>query len=514
MSPNRRIFLNIIATYGRSLYALLIGVFTSRWVLKALGSVDYGLLGVIGGFTAFIAFINNILSVGVGRFFAVSIGKASCSDSHEDGLIECHEWFSTAVVTHLIVASILMAVGYPIGIWAINNFLQIPLDRINDCKLVFMFSCIVCYLSMISVPINAMYTAKQYIAELTIYSFATTTLNALFVYYMASNPGVWLARYAFWACFLGVMPQLIIMVRGLYIFEECKFKLKYAFSRKRIKQLIYYCGWNALGAGGSMLRNQGIQVLVNKYFGPAVNASISITNNINAQSMTLSGAMLGAFSPAIANAYGARDMEKMRSMSYRASKFSMLLILIFTIPLALELKEVLTLWLVKPPPFVYGLTMLVLGVTIVDQASIGQMLAVLAQGKIAFYQAVLGTCLIITFPLAWLFLAIGFNVYYVVVAMLTTTIFCSIGRVLFAKVLVGMSVSLWVHKIVFPILVISVVTAFLGETTKIFMSPSFLRVCTTTLMCEVVFLPLSWFLLLNRTEREYVSSRVRAFINR
>ena len=128
MTPNRRIFLNIVATYGRSLYALVIGLFCGRWTLMALGEVDYGLLGVVGGLTAFISFFNGIMSGAIGRFYAVSVGARKVSD--DEGLEECRAWFTTAVVIHTILPIALMVIGYPIGEWAVRNYLIIPPDRV------------------------------------------------------------------------------------------------------------------------------------------------------------------------------------------------------------------------------------------------------------------------------------------------------------------------------------------------------------------------------------------------
>lgn len=508
MTANRRIFLNIIATYGRSLYALAIGLFTARWALEALGHVDYGLYGVVGGLAAFISFFNSLLAVGVGRFYAISVGKGSVKGSEGEGLDDCHKWFSTAVTLHLMLASVLMLIGYPVGAWAVKNFLTIPADRVADCVWVFRFVCITCFLGMVTVPINAMYTAKQYIAELTIYSFATTTANAVFLYYIVTHPAIWLRQFALWSCMLAVLPQVIITLRGCFIFKECRFKLRYAFSLTRLCQLTYYCGWTALGFGGSMLRNQGIQVLVNMYFGPRVNASMAVANNVNGHTTTLSGAMLGAFQPAIVNAYGAGDLERMRALAYRAGKFSILLIMLFTIPLSLELKEVLRLWLINPPQYVYGLCLVMFIMTIIDQSATGHMMAVNARGKIAKYQAFLGTSLLLTLPLAWIFCALGGNVYWIAVALLATMTFCALGRVWFARDLVGMSAWYWIKRIVAPAAVSGVICLAIGYIPQIFMAPSFIRIVVTTLFCEVSFIPLAYFVVLEPSERAHLASRL------
>ena len=144
MSPNRRIFLNIVATYGRSLYTIAVGLFCGRWTLMALGQTDYGLMGLVGGLITFVTFINNLLSESVGRFYAVSVGAARKKGNEANGLEDCRRWFNTAVVIYTLIPVLLIAIGYPIGMWAVNNFLTIPVDRVEACRWVFRFSCLSC----------------------------------------------------------------------------------------------------------------------------------------------------------------------------------------------------------------------------------------------------------------------------------------------------------------------------------------------------------------------------------
>ena len=319
MSQNRRIFINIIATYGRSLFALVCGLFTGRWVLMALGEVDYGLYGVVGGLTVFIAFFNSLLAGAMGRFYAVSIGQAQICENQEDGIEECQRWFNTALTVHLGIPILLMAIGYPLGKYAVQHWLTIPVDRIMPCIQVFRLACVSCIISMINVPFAAMYTAKQYIAELSIYSFIQTVANFFFVYYMATHPGDWLLGYAIGACIVFVVPQIVICFRAMHIFPECRFNRHYMFDVSRLKRLGNFAGWQMIGALGGLLRGQGVAVVVNKFLGPRLNASISVANTVNSHASMLSSAMIGAFMPAITTAYGAVDYIRMPPCQFAGS---------------------------------------------------------------------------------------------------------------------------------------------------------------------------------------------------
>ncbi len=508
MTANRRIALNVVATYGRSLYAMVLGLFTARWALQALGQVDYGLYGVVGGLTAFVAILNSLLATGVARFYAISVGKMS--QDRDVGLRECHHWFTTAVVVHSCLASGLVLVGYPLGVWVVEHYLTIPADRIVLCVWVWRFALLSCFVSMASVPFQAMYTAKQEIAELTIYAFVTSTLNALFLYYMVTHPGVWLAKYAAWLCLMGVVPQLLIAMRAWRLYDECRF-VRSAVSGclGRIRDLLGYSGWLTFGFLGGLVRSQGMAILVNKAFGPALNASMTIGHTLSIHCDSLSGSLVGAFSPAIMNAYGAGDFEGMRKLAYRACKLATIFLLMFAIPLMLEVDEVLALWLKEPPAFAGSLCIAFLVSAIVDKTAIGHMIAVNAVGKIAVYQTVLGSALIAALPIAGLFLWFGWGVPAIGWALVISMVACAWGRVWFARTLAGLSAGHWARHVLLPILVLTAGSFACGVLPRLWIAPSLGRMCLTALFVETVLCLSAWWLVFDANEREFVAEKFR-----
>lgn len=512
MNQNRRIILNVLATYGRSLYALILGLFAGRWALMALGTIDYGLLGVVGGLTVFISFFNTILASSVSRFYAYSVGATQKACSYEAGLDECRRWFNTALFIHTIIPTILIIIGYPIGVWAIKSFLSIPLERIGVCVGVFRFVCISCFIGMINIPFSAMYTAKQYIAELTVYGVVSSTVNVIFLYYMVTNPGDWLLKYAAWKCFVAILPQIIIMLRAIIIFPECRFRIKFLFDGIRLIQLFKFAFWQMFGALGWMLNEQGMSILINKYFGPEYNASRTVSSTINGQANSLTSAMVGAFVPAITQACGANNRDEMISMAYRADKFGLALSLIFFLPLSIELKEVVNLWLKNPPPATVGLCMLAMVGILMNNSSIGFMSAIMANGKIALYQITLGSVLIFVLPVAWLCCHCCFSIY--VVTSIATIAFCihSFLRVVFARYLLNISILMWFSKVVIPCIVTILMSLIVGLCSVYFIKPSFIRVIFTTILVEITFLPMLWFVILDDIERRVVSSKIAILI--
>ena len=483
-------------------------------MLMALGHEGYGLYGVVGGMTFFLSFFNGLSATAISRFYAYEVGKAANAESYEEGLLECRRWFNTAFMIHSVVPLACVIVGYPIGEWAVCNWLSIPHERIGECVWVFRFACISCLASMVNVPFQAMYTAKQYIAELTIYGIAASTLQACFLYYIASHPSDWLVRYSAWTCLIAVVPQVIICLRALRVFPECKINLRLCWSRVRVKSLLYYSGWHAFGALGGLFRGQGIAILVNKYFGANANAAMSIANTVNGQTGSLAAAMQGAFTPAISHACGAGDDAKMRSLAYRACKFGLILTLMFAIPLSVEIKNVITLWLKTPPPYAAGLCLCMFAMLVVDKSTIGHMCAVNAKGRIALYQFVLGGCLILTLPVAWVLAEMGYGIYSIGVALFSMTAISAIGRVWFARKLAGMSMRIWVAKIVLPIGIVAAIALGACFMSRLMMPPTLLRLCITGVVAEITLLPLAWGVVLQKEEREYVTERIAQVKNR
>ena len=477
----------------------------------ALGEVDYGLYGVVGGLTAFISFFFGILSGSVGRFYAFAIGQASVAKNPEEGLEECRRWFSLAVTIHSVAPLVLMVICYPIGEWAVRSFLTIPVDRVESCVWVFRFVCISCFLGMVSVPFNAMYSAKQYIAELTAYSFVTATLNVVFLYYMVTHPGVWLTRYAFWQLLLILAPNLIIAIRAHILFPECRFRKAYAWDWNKYKQMLTYTGWNTFGTLGAVLKGQGIAILVNKYYGPAVNAAMNIANTVSGQAQTLSGAMQNAFAPAITTAAGAGDYAKVRTLTFGFCKFGMILSLVFMIPLSLELPEIMRLWLKNPPEYATGLCWLMLLIAFIDKNTLGHGVAVMACGNIKWYQIVLGSFNLLALPLAWMFAANGGNVYSVVLGTLIAWVLLVYGRVIFARNLLGLSILEWLKKVMLPIWIVLLIAGVVGFIPQIVMPQSLIRIAVTAISSTLVYFPLVWFVALNDDERSFVKDRFRRF---
>lgn len=510
MTQNRRIILNICATYGRSLYALVLGLMSARWTLAILGQVDYGLMGVVGGLTAFIAFFNGLLAGAIGRFYAVNVGLAMKSGSESEGLEECRKWFNTAIVIHSFVPLILILVGYPFGVWAIEKWMTIPPDRVHACIWVFRFVCVSCLVGMVNVPFSAMYGAKQYIAELTVYSVISTTINFFFLWYMLSHPGEWLAKYACFTMLVTVVPQLVICYRAIRVFPECKLRPAYFFDRSRFKELSIYAFWQFFGNAGGLVRSQGITLLVNKCFGPIMNGSMAIANSVAGHTDTLSASLTGAFSPVVMNLEGKGERDKMLSMACRSSKFGSLLCLVFLLPLTLEVRSILLLWLENPPPLTADACMFTFAIILMDQFSRGLNISVCASGKIGMFSAMIGSMHVMSLPVAILIVVIGGGGFLSVLGVLVVFKAVGIGwGAMIAKKTMGFPIAFWIRDVVIPVSCTVVLCLFVGHFVKWLLGAFlFLRMGIAFGCMELLLALLSWRFVLNKEENEYFWNQI------
>ena len=507
MTQNKRIFFNVVATYVRNIYSVIIGLFCGRWMLKVLGEVDYGLLGVVGGMVAFMTFFNAVLASSVTRFYSYSVGS-KLIDEH-DGVEECRRWFNVAFLLHTVVPILLILIGYPIGKYVIENFLTIPIDRIVPCIWIWRFVMISSFITMVSVPFQAMYYARQEIAELTMYGVVTTTVKAVMLYWMLRHPGFWLVKYSFLSMLLVIVPQLLIVGRALSVYPECKFNHRYIWDQKRIRELIQFAGMRFVSTASMLIGNSGSTILVNKILGPSKNASASIGSLVSAQSASLSGAISGAFGPAVTNAAGAKDHELMKKLAYRASTFGTICVLIFVLPLSLEIDEVMRLWLENPPAGAGRLCLCYLCVVVLERISDGQWMSVYASGRITGYQVCEAIAWLLMLPTGFLLMRCGYDVASIGVSMVIVKSFTAVAKVYYARKECGLSIRYWMCKIVFPLLgasLFSLIPALFVVNT---LNSGFIRIIVTTGVICSSFLFLCWVTVVDKDSKNAILLQIK-----
>lgn len=513
MTENRRIALNIVATYGRSVFGVLCGIFSTRWVLEALGQLDFGLYGLVGSMVVFVSFLNIQFSSAIARYYAYAIGAAKTAINNRQALEECRSWFSIALLVHVALPVLLLVIGYPLGVHAMRcGWIDVPQERICDCIWLWRFVCASCFVGMLNVPFQAMYTAKQYISELTIYSFVQTVLRTTFIYYMVVHPRNWLVGYGLGMLLLAVIPELMICLRACLVFPECRIRLGAIRQLWRIPRLGGYAFWQGVGGLGYLASHQGMCVLVNNAFGPRFTGSFSVAQTVAGEAASLTGALQGAFAPAITSAYGENNLSRMRDLAFNACRYGTALTLLFAVPMALEINCLLRLWLKNPPPNSVEMCLAVLAFIAIEKLSVGHLAAVNASGRVAGFQFLRGLLRMAVIPIALVFHFAGFGLVATMSALPISAAVVVLGDVLMARTLVGMGGRQWISSVLVPLSLVLGTALLVGSLPRLIMPESFVRLVCSSVLSVSVMAVVSWRVILQEQERVSLMSHGKRVI--
>ena len=513
MTKSKRIILNTLATYGRSVLSLFVGVFSSRWLLMGMGERDLGLQCVVGSLVGAIVILETVMQVAVARFYAYAVGETEKLGPEKGADEVCH-WFNVVFLIHLVLPLLVIIIGYPLGLYVVEHWLTIPPERLDACRFVFQCSLAVTFITMISTPYIAMYQARQLIVELSVFSVIRTVVNFGFTFsllYVTCDKLVYAALFG-----AGITLAILgtQMLRARRHFPECRVRMDYLVDFSRLKRIFVYFFWEIFSCTGNMTRQQGTSIVINEYFGPSVNAAWQIAQTLSNQAMALSNSLMGALTPAVTTEEGAGERAKMIALSFRTCKFGALLILVFSVPLIAEVDEVLRLWLVKPPAFAGELCSCILVAFIVEKIGLGHHVAISANGKIGFYHIIVGTTFFLSVPIAIALIYFGCGAVSVGYMFIISFALISAERVVLAKYLVDMPVWAYLRQIVLPLAVVSLLSYAAALAVAHLFAPSFWRICLTTSVSLTVMILLVRFLLLDVPERTYISLHVKKLTRR
>lgn len=475
------------------------GLFSTRWVLKALGKEDFGLYSVVGGLIVFITFLGSRLASSTQRFYAYAIGQGDPE--------EVKRWFNCALVLQIGFSALLVIIGVPFGNYLLDHVMNIPAGRLATCHWVYYLSILGAVGTMLTTPFLGMFYAEQRIFELSFWNVLQVALMFILALLLLRISGDLLLIYALGMVGIKLAIDLFQIFRAFYLFKACKFQL---FLNKSYSiELLSFTGWNLIAGVGSTLKNQGVAFLLNIYSGPVINASYGVANQVASQTNTLSSAVTHAISPEITSREGAGKRDMMISLSLRSSKFTTILTLLWFIPLYLEIDYVLGLWLYEVPKYTASFCKVVLFSYLIENISIGYSGAVSAYGKIAGYQATLGGLRVLTFPIIWVFFIVGFSPDLALSGMLITALGVTVGRVLWVKRLMGIPISLFVNSVLKKCIIISIMSITVGRFLDKTLEHSFTRlliIITITSFCTLVS---SWLFGFDKAEKEFVLNKMK-----
>lgn len=440
MTSQHRVVTNTLATYGRSLLSAGLGIFASRWVLQGLGQTDFGLFALIGTVIGFVSVLNSVLGATVARHFAFAIGRGDSRD--------VNRWFNTALAVHVVVPAGLVAIGLPLGVWCIRHVLVTPEGRVDDCLWVFRLSLVSAFAQMVAVPFVAMFIAQQRMKESALWGLLQAILLFVLAMSLAAVDGDRLLVYTAGVVSIYTAIAIAQMFRAWCSFPECRLDRGQWVSAHRITTIFSFAGWTTIGTVGSLFRSHGIAILLNLFHGPRLNAAYGIANQVSLQTGTFAQAMIGAIAPEIAATAGRGDRQRVANLAVCASKLATLLALLFAVPLLVETEYILDLWLSPAPAYASVFCQIVLISFILDKSSVGYVMAINAQGRIAAYQATVGGLLLLAVPLGYVFLKAFKTPTAAMMAFLATSLLCTLLRVMWGRRLLGIPVRHWLAGVV------------------------------------------------------------------
>jgi O-antigen/teichoic acid export membrane protein len=396
VSSNSRIAKNTIVLYFRMIIQVLISLYTSRLVLQALGVVDYGLFGVVAGLASTFTVLNSCLSAATSRFIVFNLGR---NDKEE-----LQKTFCTSLYSHTILAIIIVILCEAIGVWFLNNEMNIPAERLRAANIVFQCSTFIIFVSLIQIPYGAVIIAHE---RMTVFAF-TSILDAVLklglIIWVKQTSGDKLIE---WSC-CNVLLVLIGISLNLFFCRKYKeIRLKRTFELKRVKSLLNYSAWELIGSTQVMLQGQGLNILLNMFFSPVVNAARAIAFQVQGLAAQFSGNFMTATKPQIIKLYAAGRITEMLNLFFVSSRISFLLFLIVSLPICFNLSYVLTLWLGEYPPYTISFTLIIMIQSLFTAIKDPRITAVHATGNLKKTNLYIGLTMLLIFPVAYVALYFG-----------------------------------------------------------------------------------------------------------
>ena len=441
MQPSKRIFINTIAQYTRSIFSMILALFATRIILKSLGVEDYGIYSVIAGVVSLLSFITNALAISTQRFLSVAQGYGNINDAK---MI-----FNTSVVLHLSVGAFIVVcleILYP---FLMNGFLNIPVDRLGAAQVLYHLVAGVLFFTLISSPYRALVIAHENIVYISIIE----VLDALFKLLIALSLNFVtydkLIIYGFLLLCIQFFNLIALSVYSAKKYTECTLPSFSNVDKKFFRGIFSFAGWTMYNIGCNYGRTQGIAVALNKILGTAVNAAYGLAFQVSGALSSLSQSLSNAINPQLMKAEGGGDRARMIRLAEKQSKFSFLMMAAISIPTLFEMNTLLSLWLGEVPEFSVLFCRMIIIAALCDLLTVGLGSANQAIGNIKNYTLVIYTVKLLTLPFAVLLLHFGYDLLYVAIIYVSFEFISSIIRLPFLHYSANLNVLLFVKNVFF-----------------------------------------------------------------
>ena len=501
---NKRIAKNTLLLYFRMLFLMCISLYTSRIILNALGVVDFGIYNVVGGVVAMFSILSGSLSSAISRYITYELGKGDKS--------RLSTIFSTSVNIQLGLSLIVIILAETIGLWFLNAKMTIPDERMVAANWVFQFSILTFVVNLVSVPYNASIIAHERMSAFAYISILEAVGKLAVAFLIAASP---IDRLVFYAALICAIALLVRFTYGNYCkhhFEECKYR--FVFDKSLLRQMSGFAGWNFIGATSAVLRDQGGNVVINLFFGPAVNAARGIAFQVNNAIHGFVTNFMTAINPQITKSYASGDREYMMTLLFQGARLSFYMLLFLSLPVIVNTHYILTLWLKLVPEHAVLFVRLVLVFAMSESISHPLVTAMLATGKIRNYQIVVGGLQMMNLPVSYVLLRLGCIPETVLIVAICISQCCLAARLYMLRGMIGLRVRLYLRRVYFNVLIVSAVAAALPTVLSSYFEENainFIVSCIISVACTSIAI---FYIGCNKHERDFVLSKAKTAVHK
>ena len=491
-TSNKTIAKNTMFLYIRMFIVMVVTFYTSRVILAVLGASDYGIYNVVGGIVTMMAFLNGALSSSSSRFLTYELGTGNKE--------QLKETFSASLNLHICVALLVLIVGETVGLWFFYEKLVIPDERMNAAFWVYQFSIITTMVNFTQVPFNASLIAHENMSVYAYVGLYEAISKLIIVYLLQIAPFDHLIIYALLLMLNTVGIQLFYRIYTSRKYNECRFNL--VNDKTIYKKLLGYSGWDLFGGVAVICQNQGINILLNLFFGPVVNAARAITFQIQGALNQFVTNFITAVRPQVVKSFAADDYHRMYSLTFSAAKYSYLLMLALMLPLCFEINFILKIWLGdNVPESTYEFTLIVMITYLMETFHSASLMSYHAIGRIKTGNIVGGTLMILALPLSYISLKIGYPAYSVFIV-----IFCvNFIQMFFGWWLIRRYVHFnWntlIYKTYLPAIFITILSSILPYIIVTNMPEGWMRLIIVTVSIEIPLLIMTFFIGIEKGDR-------------
>ncbi len=495
---NKRIAKNTALLYFRLLITMAVSLFTVRVVLNTLGAVDYGLYNVVGGIVVMFSFLGSTMASASQRFFAFELGKKN--------LLQLKKTFSMTLTIYIMIAVLILLIAETVGLWFLNTQMNIPEDRMDAARWVFQFSVLTFMMTMYRTPYNSAIIAHEKMNMYAYVSIFEVTLKLILVYMLTLFNYDKLKLYSILIFGLTSILSIIYRTYCKRTFDECKYS--FYWNADLFKELVSYSGWNIIGSISVVLKDQGINILLNIFFNPVVNAARAIAYRINTSILQFTNNFYMAVRPQIIKSYASGNSEYMKNLVSTSAKISFFLLFILTTPILLETHYIMSVWLVNIPDFAILFTQLVIINSLIDVLNIPLVTAIQATGKIKLYQTTVTLILLLNLPLSYFFLQIGYPPETTMYVSITISLISFIPRLIIFQNVTKIPALFIFNNVIFKITITSISAMIIPLVIHFSSKEGFIRLIFVSISDIFISIILIYVIGLTKSEKSIVDNLI------